>query len=256
MIDRLIAWLYRLRDRILTSRGIKWLERNYPQFEKFLLDRFSVLHFGGLPLTALVTALGLNILLLFKFTEKVMNSKTVTAIDTGIARYFFSIRSDGFARLVFNFTQVGNEFFIAGLTIVLAVYCIFRKMYVYLIPLLFTVLGSGLTITAGKNVFKKNRPDEFAFYPEHSFSFPSGHSTIAVALYGFLAYLLIRHQTNRATRTAIFLSCISLIGAIGLSRIYLCVHYLSDVIGGYLLGFAWLILAVTFVEWNLRKVKN
>ena len=53
-----------------------------------------------------------------------------------------------------------------------------------------------------------------------------------------------------------FLSCISLIGAIGLSRIYLCVHYLSDVIGGYLLGFAWLILAVTFVEWNLRKVKN
>ncbi|MBK6837372.1 MAG: hypothetical protein IPG90_03065 [Bacteroidetes bacterium] len=70
MIDRLIAWLYRLRDRILTSRGIKWLERNYPQFEKFLLDRFSVLHFGGLPLTALVTALGLNILLLFKFTEK------------------------------------------------------------------------------------------------------------------------------------------------------------------------------------------
>lgn len=253
MIDKLIAIFFRLRDKIMNSHFVSRFEQRFPVVEHFLLERFSILHFRGLPLTALAVALVLNIALLSELTEKVMNSGSITRIDSIIAHYFFSVRSDFIAEALYLFTQIGNEITIVSMTILLTLYFIRKRLYTYLISLLVAVLGSGMTIFTGKKIFKINRPDEFAYYAENSFSFPSGHSTIAVAFYGFLVYLLLRYQKKSSTRNLTFYSGLFLVLTIGFSRIYLCVHYLSDVLGGYLLGLSWLILAITNVEWNLRK---
>jgi undecaprenyl-diphosphatase len=109
--------------------------------------------------------------------------------------------------------------------------------------------------SAGKFIFHRARPG-VAIYPENSFSFPSGHATIAVAFYGFLTYALIRSSKKWKRKINIFFVGFILIFLIGFSRLYLGVHYFSDVWGGYLAGAIWLIIAISFSEYfSYKKVK-
>jgi undecaprenyl-diphosphatase len=106
----------------------------------------------------------------------------------------------------------------------------------------------------GKLAFHRPRP-ALAVYAEHSFSFPSGHATIAVAFYGFLGYLLIRSVQSWNKKVDILFATVFIIIAIGFSRVYLGEHYISDVWSGYLVGSMWLIIAVSFSEWLRHKKK-
>jgi undecaprenyl-diphosphatase len=84
---------------------------------------------------------------------------------------------------------------------------------------------------------------------EHSFSFPSGHATIAVAFYGFLAFLAMRGTKRWEKSVNICFAGIAVVLLIGFSRLYLGVHYLSDVWAGYLVGALWLIAGISMCEW-------
>ena len=97
-----------------------------------------------------------------------------------------------------------------------------------------------------KAVFHRGRP-EFAteFITRQSWSFPSGHAMESLAAYGMLAFLLIGQRRAPVHRRALTGAAILLIGAIGVSRVYLGVHYLSDVVGGWLAGGAWLLVCIT-----------
>jgi undecaprenyl-diphosphatase len=104
----------------------------------------------------------------------------------------------------------------------------------------------------GKIILHRSRPDT-ALYIENTFSFPSGHATIAMSFYGFLTYLLIRNFSKWKRKTNIFFSGFAIIILIGFSRLYLGVHYLSDVLGGYLSGAIWLIIAISLSEYFMSK---
>ena len=80
-------------------------------------------------------------------------------------------------------------------------------------------------------------PDPLA--SETSFSFPSGHSSVAIAFYGALALVLARLLPRWRARLALALAAAALVAVIGLSRLYLGVHYLSDVLAGFAAGLAW-----------------
>ncbi|HHD57260.1 MAG TPA: phosphatase PAP2 family protein, partial [Desulfobulbaceae bacterium] len=121
-----------------------------------------------------------------------------------------------------------------------------------ILPMAVSIFGSELFTTLGKFAFHRPRPAEAVFY-EHSYSFPSGHATIAVAFYGFLGYLAVRHTSNWQTKVKLFFFTIIVIGLLGLSRIMVGVHYLSDVWGGYLVGTLWLIIAVSLTEWLVAQ---
>ena len=92
-----------------------------------------------------------------------------------------------------------------------------------------------------------------AYYVERSFSFPSGHATLAAAFYGFLAYAIVRDAPARGQRAGVAGALLMLVVAIGLSRMYLGVHFLSDVLGGYLLGLTWLIGGIVVAEITRRR---
>ncbi|PIT97754.1 MAG: hypothetical protein COT71_04465 [Candidatus Andersenbacteria bacterium CG10_big_fil_rev_8_21_14_0_10_54_11] len=79
---------------------------------------------------------------------------------------------------------------------------------------------------------------------------PSGHTTVAVALYGFITYYIVRHTASWYWKIQAASTGILIIAAVGFSRLYLGVHFLSDVLAGYLVGCAWLIAAVTLIEWQ------
>ena len=114
--------------------------------------------------------------------------------------------------------------------------------------------AGGVILSYGlKSVFGKVRPDLWeSAIEEVSFSYPSGHALGSTVLYGFLAYLFATRF--RQFSWLIYLIAISLIGAIGFSRLYLGVHWPTDIIGGYGMGFLWLTLCITMLK--LQKLKK
>ena len=108
------------------------------------------------------------------------------------------------------------------------------------------VAGGGLLLSAMlKLVFHRARPLTAAEFMAHpSYSFPSGHAMNSMITYGFLALLLLDRVHERGRRIAIVFGALALTGAIGFSRVYLGVHFMSDVAGGWLAGAAWLIVGI------------
>jgi membrane-associated phospholipid phosphatase len=97
-----------------------------------------------------------------------------------------------------------------------------------------------------KVVFHRGRPATVVeFIPHPSWSFPSGHALNSVVSYGFLTILLLDRITDRRKRAAIVIGAAIMILVIGFSRLYLGVHYLSDVTGGWIAGAAWLLVCVS-----------
>ncbi len=99
-----------------------------------------------------------------------------------------------------------------------------------------------------KNIIQRPRPTEFRIIDEVGYSFPSGHSMVSMAFYGFLIYLTYKNVQNKYLK---WISCIILsilIILIGISRIYLGVHYASDVIGGFCFSIGYLIIFTKIIK--------
>jgi len=99
-----------------------------------------------------------------------------------------------------------------------------------------------------KNIFSRTRPEMINIITESGYSFPSGHSSIAVACYGYLIYILNRIIKNKNIKCVYTIILSILILLIGLSRIYLGVHYASDVLAAFLLSISYLIVYTHLVE--------
>ena len=170
----------------------------------------------------------------------------VTALDLPIEQALYALRSS-IGISVFSFV---SDF--AGAAMVVAV-CLLAlwilhsgKRWEYGLGLLIAVAGSAVVGLVLKYLIARPRPPLYMHaVVETSYSFPSSHSTAAMALYGFLAFSAV-HIVGRRWRIPFALLCTALILAIGFSRLYLGVHYLTDVLGGYLLGavFVWLGVAL------------
>jgi len=99
-----------------------------------------------------------------------------------------------------------------------------------------------------KNILQRPRPNEFRMIDETGYSFPSGHSMISMAFYGFLIYLIYKYVKNYNVKVALIILLSFLITLIGISRIYLGVHYTSDVLAGFLVAISYLILYSNIVK--------
>jgi undecaprenyl-diphosphatase len=105
-----------------------------------------------------------------------------------------------------------------------------------------------------KIFFARARPDINPLMVETTYSFPSGHSMMSIIFYGYLIYLVYNYLRDKKVKL-VFISILSiLIFCIGFSRIYLGVHYFSDVIGGFVLGIAYLIMYVEIVKKIIKKI--
>ncbi|MDT8903429.1 phosphatase PAP2 family protein [Anaeroselena agilis] len=100
-----------------------------------------------------------------------------------------------------------------------------------------------------KSLFERARPDLFKVISATGYSFPSGHAMVSLCFYGMAAYLLCRHIRGLQAQIVVYSLAAVLVSAIGFSRIYLGVHYPSDVLGGYFAGGTWLILCVSLLWW-------
>ena len=99
-----------------------------------------------------------------------------------------------------------------------------------------------------KFILQRPRPSDFRIIEESGYSFPSGHSMVSMAFYGFLIYLIYKKVSNKYLKWGLISFLALLIVLIGISRIYLGVHYTSDVLAGFLASIVYLILFISIVN--------
>jgi undecaprenyl-diphosphatase len=163
-----------------------------------------------------------------------------TARDAAVAHWFEAHITPARTVCAFAITQIGSDFFIFPVTLVIALRLRRISRY-WLERALITIVGGTISNEALKFVFYRQRP-HFSHPLLHlqSNSFPSGHTLAATVLFGTLILLTFAFSKSRVLRIAVIPGGVVAILQIAASRIYLGVHYFSDVIGGLLEGFAWL----------------
>jgi len=99
-----------------------------------------------------------------------------------------------------------------------------------------------------KYLFKRKRPQLPLLRAAKGMSFPSGHAIFSVTFYGLIIYIISQTQKNKALKWSLIISLVALIQLIGYSRVYLRVHYASDVAAGYIIGAAWLLISLDLLK--------
>ena len=155
--------------------------------------------------------------------------------------------------LIFDFTipiakfitNFGGAIFLIVVTIVLFILIKNKKirLSIFLNLVIITILNQLL-----KRILQRPRPTEYRIIEETGYSFPSGHSMISMAFYGYLIYLIYKYAKNKYIKWISIVLLSILICAIGISRIYLGVHYTSDVLGGFLISISYLIIYIGAVN--------
>lgn len=212
------------------------------------------------PLTSLIAAIGIFglticIAILFflaKLSEEVLEKESF-AFDQSLLLWIHQFATPRNDRLMLAITQLGNPSFVVIIFIGSVLILGWRRNYQELLVLILAALGAWILNTELKLFFSKPRPELWiSLIKETSYSFPSGHALGSSVLYGFLAYLL----ATRYTRLTILIYTIAilLIATIGFSRLYLGVHWPTDILAGYGVGFLWLMMCITML--NLRKLNR
>ena len=158
--------------------------------------------------------------------------------------------SDFFTPIAKIITQLGGAIFLIILSLALIISL--KNKRVSILILLNLIISTTLNQIL-KFIIQRPRPTEFRIIDEKGYSFPSGHSMVSAAFYGFLIYLIYKNIKNKYLKWGLItlLSCTVLL--IGTSRIYLGVHYTSDVIAGFLISISYLII---FTHFSKEFMKN
>ena len=237
-----------VRSALAANPFLKRYCRHHPRTVTFVAARLDRSRFNGLPLTLLALTLGYVAILFSGIVEDLLTSDPIVAVDQAVAQLMAHFRPHELIPVSTWITALGITKVVVPLLLIAVVAAWLTKGRWSATSLLVSTGGTALFNSLGKLAFHRPRPTE-AILLENSYSFPSGHAAIAIGFYGFLSYLLIRSAQHWKTRVNLLLLSIVMALLIGLSRIVLGVHYLSDVWAGYLVGAGWLIIGIAISEW-------
>lgn len=176
----------------------------------------------------------------------------ILALDGAVYNFLFSARNPLGIDIFSIISFLGNWKIILPATVLIGGVFWLRQKRDYILPFFMTVAGSQIFEFILKRIIQRPRPLS-GVYPEGSFSFPSGHAVVVIGFFGFLMYLALKNIKKRKDRAAVWIFGALVILLVGFSRLYLGVHYFSDVIGGYLLGAIWLAIGIYIHQKNLNK---
>ena len=207
---------------------------------------------GAILVVILGVALGivLGLTELFgEIVESVADEDGIAAWDRPVLDWAIDARTPGLTAFVAWYSNTGGPLWQPIVTGLVVVFLSWRWRDVTpLVLALVAALGSLLITVVGKGYFGRARPPIEEAIPPHesSMSFPSGHSLNALVIAGILAYLLIRHLWDRGLWLKVLVGVLATVYSIsmGLTRVYLGHHWLSDVLGAWAIGLAWLAVVI------------
>jgi undecaprenyl-diphosphatase len=205
-------------------------------------------------LLGLAGAMG-ALLFLAWLTEEVLEGET-RRFDDATRTAVHQLASPGLTIAMRAVSFLGSTYFLLALTILVVACFLLRHWQREAILFGITMAGAGLLDVTLKHAFHRKRPVPFFnMVAPSSYSFPSGHALASFCFYGALAAILVTRLRSRRIRIALWTSSAVIILLIGLSRIYLGVHYTTDVLAGFAAALIWTVV-VAFVEQRLALLRQ
>lgn len=220
-----------------------------PRLYGVLAARLEPRQFTGLPLTLMLVAAAYAAALFGGLVMELREAEEAVRADDAISGLFDAWRGGLILSLMLWITDLGGTATLSAVVLVA-----FGLLWMYsarpaALGLLVTIAGSQATTWIGKFVIARQRPEFLTEATALSPSFPSAHSSGAMAVYGFLAYVIAREATSPGVRWDVGYWAAVLIVLVGLSRIVLSVHFATDVAAGFLIGAFWLLVGFSLAEW-------
>lgn len=174
-------------------------------------------------------------------------------IDNTVYNFIISFKSKYTTLFFKGVTFLSSVLFMVVVSILL----LLVKKIKYRKLMLINIILDVILNTCLKYIFRRERPRDIMMVIENGFSFPSGHTMLATIFYGFIIYLIYKSDKSRKFKYVSIILLSLLILLIGISRIYLGVHYTTDVLGGYLISISYLMVFIYYIEKKnlLEKMK-
>jgi membrane-associated phospholipid phosphatase len=213
-------------------------------------------------LTPLVAAIGtfglatcLIVLLALSWLCQEVWGKEAFELDTTLLLKLHQLSNPSLDALMLIITRLGNPEIVVFIVLCSAVWLWLSQRFLEVKVFAIACLGALILNQELKLFFAKPRPELWPrLINESSFSFPSGHALGSLVLYGFLSYVLAE-RFPRFSRW-IYSIAVSIISAIGISRLYLGVHWPTDVLAGYAVGFLWLMICITMIKLQTQVMRS
>ena len=226
-------------------------------FKQHLFRRYKDYILFVAALVGGVVLVGLLGKVFFELLDSLRN-KQLGEFDDNITLYVRSFKSSFTEWFYPTITHLGDRFAYLILVVILFVYLYIRKgNFVFSLQAILVLSIAGALSFWLKDLIGRPRPEAVHELGIRTYSFPSGHSMSSIAFYGFLVYLTWRIYESKVKKIVISAILVLLIISIGLSRIYLQVHYPSDVLAGFAAGAACLLIFIMIFAalrfWHRKK---
>lgn len=208
----------------------------------------------GLQLTAGLIVFTTMTILVWQISEGIRDGEPLTITDARLSSWLHTHHTPRITTTMFAITSLGSTAVVSAIAAAFGIYFVVRRRFYWLSALMSSVFGGMLLNRLLKYAFQRPRP----FFDDPlltltGYSFPSGHTMLATVLYGVLAAYFFSNTKDWGQRIIIILLATLVIALVGLSRIYLGAHYLSDVLGAFAEGLAWLSVCLTLGDFARRR---
>lgn len=238
-----------IKEYLFRIPAVRIFFNNHPVFKEFIKRRLTPDEELGLHLTVGAVITAFFVLVFFKIARDLVREGELGAYDSSLGAMAASLRSAPLDGIFLFITYLGEWQVIVAGVIAASMILALKGYRRYAAVVWVSVVGGELFIWLAKHLVGRPRPDSLrALIEESGFSFPSGHTFIAVSFYGLLAYFLFRAAKANLTKVLIIAIGTIVVALIGFSRLYLGVHWPSDVLASFASGAAWLTALVTTLE--------
>ena len=249
----MLAFAYLLLRRQNLSRRLlqhsafirvdRWLSDHVPRLWTFVRRRLSTHPWHGLTLTAAIIFIFAAAYLFVMITESWTEHEALYRYDQQIYNALLAASNGEMTAFMQVITHGGDGLTITIISLLLGGGLLLRRYWWQVVSLFLSVGVGAALMWSLKWGFERGRPSE-QIIQAAGHSFPSGHAFLAMTLYGFAIYLIWRFIKHNAMRMGITVLLVILIFLVGLSRVTLRVHWVSDVVGGFTIGLGWLVCSL------------
>jgi undecaprenyl-diphosphatase len=243
------ALVKQLRSGWLTHPWVRSVGKRVAPRVHWVRDRLPPAGFLGLQIIVGAATLVAASWIFGGIAEDVVAGEPITEVDRRVAHWLHQHSVRGLTVVMIWISNAHSAPAIVLMALLIGAFLAWKRDRYGLLELLLTVPGGMLVNVLAKHAFHRTRPQfDDPILLMSGYSFPSGHATAAVLVYGLLAAVIVPRADAWRSRVLTILCAVVIVLLVGISRMYLGVHYLSDVLAGYAEAIAWLALCLTTVS--------